>query len=1178
MKSLMERLASGNAVYETPDALISENRISVELESGSSMQGEITIQGQNGKSVKGVVFSTDSHIVFENNQFNGIHNTVKYTALSKNLLNGQICSGTISVVTTAGDYAIPFAITVKERKIQTTMGTLSDLKDFVKLVQQSYDEALILFLSKEFQDYFLGENLYALSLYRQVMKNTNRNIALEEFLVGMKLKERVSIAITDKIHEYTDITENYGGVLNISRSSWGYVDIDVSVQGDFLYHCKEKISGEEFNGKIAEYQYFINAGKLHGGSNCGRIILKTSNETITFDIVIVNQKNKIEEYINEKKSDVRLVKNYLDFRTGKIDGTTWLDTMSGIAKERLAHNKNDGVGLLAKAQVSILQKNTELANQYLSEVSQIVAVKKSNSIVQYCYYLYLKSLYKNNAAYTDEVKNEIREYFEGGFDRWQLLWLLFYMDERYDDNPTLKYTMVKRMFHNGCTSPIMYYEAANVLNQQPELLRILNKFELQVLNFAGRYHMVSRNLARQTAELISKERTVSDTHIRILSQIYQDIQDDDVLGCICAQIIHGNRKEREYFHWLEEGVKKELKITNLYEYYIYTINTEDYPLLEKAAYKYFSYGTDTLAYGRDYFYANLIKNFNDTDEIYEKCREGMEKYALEQLRQGNNNIHLRKIYSKLLSDSFIVGNIESKMPDILHTYRITLKNRNIQNVIVSHKEINDIQCETVENGSAYIQMYTENPVIVFTDYQGRILADSEYQLTEMTIDCPITKKGTNFMMDLCQMEKIMKDPEQYQGRIAELKKVSESSMLTDRFRCLLQKFMVDYYYKGYDQGDLDLYILQIPMAELTKESRNKVIEILIQRNLISMAYPYIVKYGYNNISGVYLEKLCLELVESGEYEDNEILIEMCANLFRNGCRKKAILKYLGKYYATGTLEMYQLFLAACAKEIEDNTLAERLLVQLIFEANTEDKLYHIYREYLKGPTSTVIRKAFYTYVTYNSFIKKVQHKDDIWEFLEQEYANGLNTPLICKITFLEEMSKREELSQQQIKISQMLLEDLAKKHVNLEFYKKFYRWFKIPFQLIDKTIIDFRTNPKHRVDITYSIKTAEGSTKQVTEEMGSIYQGIFTKEIIMFYGEEINYSITEYSDEFPQGKIVDNYSVKITEKNIYNDESRFGMINGMMICKDLGREDGAKDIMLTYQLCKDAGKKVFKLL
>ena len=69
-------------------------------------------------------------------------------------------------------------------------------------------------------------------------------------------------------------------------------------------------------------------------------------------------------------------------------------------------------------------------------------------------------------------------------------------------------------------------------------------------------------------------------------------------------------------------------------------------------------------------------------------------------------------------------------------------------------------------------------------------------------------------------------------------------------------------------------------------------------------------------------------------------------------------------------------------------------MQYIFEGNTENKIYDIYMSYLEEATSTVIRKAFYTYVTYNYFIKKVQCPDVVWEILEQEYDNGLYVVLL----------------------------------------------------------------------------------------------------------------------------------------------------------------------------------------
>lgn len=1174
----MERLASGNAAYETPDAQISENKITVELEQGSFTEGEINIIGKNNEAIKGAVFSTDSHISFENNQINGINNVVKYTAHSQNLLPGQICSGTISIVTTAGDYAIPFSITVREKIIESVIGRIDNLDDFVNLVRKSYDDALCMFLSDEFCDDFLKDDTHAINLYKQVRRNSTPQIAMEEFLVGMNLKDRVVISLKEDFKECMNITENYGDAINVCRSTWGYIDIDVEVIGDFFYNCRDKITGDMFNGKIAEYQYYIDAEKLHGGSNCGKIIFRTANETVTYDIVVVNEKNDNDDYIRNKRSDVNLVKRYLDFRLGLVDGKKWMAETLDIAEQRLMRNKNDSTGLLAKAQISILQNQMEQAKTYLERASKVVAIKGVSDIIRYCYYLYVRSLYECNSEFTEKVKREVQKYFERGYDKWQLLWILFYIDDRYSENPSLKYTVIKKMFNNGCCSPIMYFEAASVLNQQPELLRMMNRFEIQVLNFAGKYHMVSLDLAKQASDIINRERDFNPNYIRILSRIYKDTECEDVLYSICGAIVNGKKVCHEYNHWLEEGVRRELKITNLYEHYIYTIDTSNYNPLEKGAYKYFSYGTETLMFNRDYFYANMIENIDEEDELYEKYKDGLEKYAAIQLKQGNNNLHMRKIYSRVIDDKFIDEELTERMPEILHTYRITVNNKNVRNVIVNHKEVTTIQSEPIVNNEAYVVLYTENPVIVFMDNNGRVLADLEYTLEPMTIDCNVVARGENLMTKLMYIEKIMKTPADYKGKIKELKEIVEEPKLTEEFRSQLREFIADYYFKGLDLGCDDNYLLEIKLDLLSQESRIKLIEVLIDRNLIEEVYPYLAKYGYTNIRKDMIQQVCLNLVAKTEYAGNALVTEMCGEIFRNGCRDEKVLKYLGKYYESGTPELYQIYLAIEEKGIQDNTMAENLLVQYIFEGNTNEKIYKIYESYLKGATATVIRKAFYTYVCYNCFIKKIQCPDIVWEILEQEYDNRLATSLVCKLAFIEEMSKRSNLTERQVKITERLITGLAEDNINFEFYKKFSKWFNIPYNLVDKTIIDFRTNPKHKVEITYVLTTSEGKKTPVTVEMETNYKGIFTKEFIMFYGEKIDYQIKEYSDEYPYGKVVDNSSIRISDKNAYNNESRFGMINGMLICKDLGKDEVAREMMQSYQLCKTAGREIFRLL
>ena len=69
------------------------------------------------------------------------------------------------------------------------------------------------------------------------------------------------------------------------------------------------------------------------------------------------------------------------------------------------------------------------------------------------------------------------------------------------------------------------------------------------------------------------------------------------------------------------------------------------------------------------------------------------------------------------------------------------------------------------------------------------------------------------------------------------------------------------------------------------------------------------------------------MIAKDEVDNKERLVEMCARIFRHGCRDERVLRFLGKYYETGSNELYQVFQAIKGKQIDDNTAAERLLVQ-----------------------------------------------------------------------------------------------------------------------------------------------------------------------------------------------------------------------------------------------------------
>ena len=379
------------------------------------------------------------------------------------------------------------------------------------------------------------------------------------------------------------------------------------------------------------------------------------------------------------------------------------------------------------------------------------------------------------------------------------------------------------------------------------------------------------------------------------------------------------------------------------------------------------------------------------------------------------------------------------------------------------------------------------------------------------------------------------------------------------------------------EGDCQNHIINLMnMNELDKDSRNKIMSILIANKKYKSVYPYILEYGPERLSDESVEEFCTGIIKETEFEEDAFILEMCVKLFRMNKVTRVILAYLGRFFLGTNEEMFMLYEEINKKNIIENTLTERLLVQCIFEGDVSERIHGIFNKYVQNPSYATIRKAFYTYVSYNYFVKNIPCPDSTWDIMQQDIKDGTEVTVISKIGYLSHVIESEHVTQEQIETSKKLMSQLAKKNIVFEFYKKFNKWFAVPYNIVDKTIIDYRTNPKNKVYITYKIKSITGETKEKTEEMRSVYSGIFTKDVIMFFGEEIEYYFEEISET--DSIETKKYTMKINQKDIFNDEGRFGMLNGMMICKELHRDKDARELMETYELHTDASEQLFKLL
>ncbi len=119
---------------------------------------------------------------------------------------------------------------------------------------------------------------------------------------------------------------------------------------------------------------------------------------------------------------------------------------------------------------------------------------------------------------------------------------------------------------------------------------------MQVLAFAVKYKLMTKELALYTANLASQMKYF-DAHLyeRFLSGAMRCMGESMILTSICTLLIKGSCTEQKYFKWYEKAVESELKIAQLYEYYMASAEPAQFhKQLPRSVYLYFMHGNSWI--------------------------------------------------------------------------------------------------------------------------------------------------------------------------------------------------------------------------------------------------------------------------------------------------------------------------------------------------------------------------------------------------------------------------------------------------------------------------------------------------------------------------------------------------------------------------------------------------------
>lgn len=724
MKNKIQKFSKGDFRQVQPDIVFEETNLVLIIGEGEVYRGSFLIKSYNDSKIRGIVYPSSFRVHFKDQGFEGNPSRIEFTYDGRGLKPGHVEQGKFTVVCTGGEYELSFTAIIEKPYVMTSYGKVQSTDDFRKLAIKDFSEAGRLFRSRDFYEILKYENERIFHLYDNMRKWSLGDQAMEEFLVGIKQKECIFLTLQGEGMLFEDVKESTKGTIPIMKNTWGFMPIHIETEGRFLKVNRPDITTEDFVGNNYEVEYLVRPERLHSGRNYGAIRFVTPYETLTYEVEVLQNLEYDENHHVPELLYAQALKEYVGYIGGRIGLDDWVESATEkVAAIRKIETQSEMYQLL-QAHIYVIGKKMEEAKWILENYNYNRFAIGKDPITN-CYYLYLTALVRGKGPHTDRVLDEIGKTYMRHQDSWFLLYMLLHLDNRYR-NPYKKLEVLEQQFEFEVHGVLFYLEAYLCYQEKPTLLKKLGKFEIQVLNFASKYRLMTKELALYVANFASQQKAYSEPLFRILERNYETYDEPMILNTICTLLIKGNKTQNKYFMWYQKAVKAKLKIAKLYEYYMLALDTERMRgTLPRSIFLYFMHG-NSLDYKKAAFlYANLLTYEEGGEEMFLEYREQMFSFTMDQLMKRHITEPLRILYKRFCTEEEMTSEHMEAMRDICHAYMVSTKVPNMKCVLVIESDGSVKQKVPYnEDEGAIIYLYDKESRIVWESIEGRHYTDS----------------------------------------------------------------------------------------------------------------------------------------------------------------------------------------------------------------------------------------------------------------------------------------------------------------------------------------------------------------------------------------------------------------------------------------------------------------------
>lgn len=1175
------QIAAGRFNGTKPILAFSEETIDLSVIEGRSEAGSFVIESTNQIKICGIVYSTNPRMECLNPHFEGEKVRIRYQFNSKGLTEGDTCEGKFVIVCNQIEYSLSFCAGITRLYAEASTGAVKSLDDFTRLAASNWDEAYHLFYNRNFLNTIPYDNVYERLTYEGFACARPSGQNMEEFLIGVNKKQPVSISVDKSEEIFMASKEPQSGCFTITKDNWGYTEIRLRTDCEFIKLSKPVLTLDDFIGKTYLYEYIIDASAMHAGRNFGRIYIDGVYQSFTIDITagVRDDDGSISDIAvtkDIKECMVGIMELYTSFRLKRIVTGVWANETISILNHLHALMPDEHMYELMKAQAFIINRQRQEAKWILDDFKHSNPDKKAPI---WGYYLYLMTLLEREPSYVDNMTHEVELIFYENPDSVLLFWVLLFLRDQYFDDSAGKLKDIKYWVLRGCSSPYLYIEAYYLISQDPYLIKELSVFELRILSWAVKEKALTKELAGAIFEAVDLAGGFDNRVYELLTAAYEICPEAEYVGIICSYLIKGHKNDTCFHKWFELGIENKLRLTGLYESYLLTMDDRQISPVPKIIQMYFSFDNKLPYRKLAVLYNNIIAAKETEPEVYHKYRKAMGRFAMDQAQLRHIDDNLAVLYEDMLELGFINEELSAAFSDIIYTHKLIVFDKRIVRAIIYQNEMKEPQIVPVTDQCAYFELFSNDYVILFEDSRGyRYVKSISYRLqrlmdAEKYLDRCISLSPDRPQYIVSHFKHVRDYSDFTKDDLKLFKPVFYSESFSDSYKAVMG-YRILKYCQLHDYEDYIRPFLQsINFDTLQKDARKYLIDMLVSNRLYEKAYDMAMEYGIDMLAAASKVVLCENALKV-QHVDDDFMVQLAISAFKTGKYSDLVLKYLCENYTGPTDELINLWHAADKFSISSMKLDERILEQGIYTQIEPEKISDIFMEYYKRAGNEKLILAYISLVAHGYLHSGGCKADFIFDIIEKRFIGNRTLNDACQLALLKHFAEKTDITQAELEIEDTLLKYYIYNNMYFDFFARLdYRLLEKYF-IYDKAFLQYESTPGTHVVLHYS--RDEDGEEFNSEDMVEMYDGIYVKTFVIFFGELIRYYITEEHDNSIEVK----ESNRLTCNNIPgdNDHSRYNLINEMIISDTLSDETTLKSNIDEYKRLDAATKQLFKLI